>query len=232
MASTVELTGGAFQDISGNPLAYGYLLFSLSQDGQVNSTTQIAAGKVIKFLLDANGDIQTSPPQYIWPNDVITPSGTFYYVSAYTAEGQLVWGPNAQQVLSSPSPYPVGNWVPGNTNVISGNVVTYDIGVFIPGLYLANQVVLYLPIERTVQFSPAFSPSRAACVTNPTAQVVFTINKNGTQIGTLTVNTDGSTAFSGSGTTFYAGDIISIVAPSSPDVTLANLGVLLSGVVL
>jgi hypothetical protein len=121
MATTkVQLSGGAFQDVAGNPLANGFLLMRLSQDGQVNTSTEVCAGWVFKVLLDASGNVSSSPPQSVWPNDVISPSGTFYNVSAYSAEGQLVWGPNAQQVLSTPSPYNIGAWIPGSVNVQSG----------------------------------------------------------------------------------------------------------------
>lgn len=233
MASEVQLSGGAFQDPSGSPLANGYLLMQLSQDGQVNGNAEIAAGVEIKILLDEDGNVQSDPAQYVWPNDAISPSGTFYTVSAYTAEGQLVWGPNAQQVFSTPSPFDVSAWVPNETSLATGNVVTYDIGCFFPGLYAASQVVLLLPLERTVRFATNFAPSQAACGTNPTSDSVFTVNQNGTQVATITIATTGAATFSsGSGAVFNAGDVLTIVAPSSADPTLANVGILLSGVVV
>jgi hypothetical protein len=175
----------------------------------------------------------TSPAQYLWPNDVITPANTFYTVSAYTSAGQLVWGPNSQQVLSSPSPYNIGPWVPGTVNILEGNVTTYDVGVFFPGQYLASQVILLLPLERAVRFAIAFAPSVAACGVNPTVSNVFSINQNGTQVATLTIATNGVCTFASStGALFSAGDILTIIGPASPDATLANVGITLSGVVL
>lgn len=117
MATKNQLTGGAFQDVEGNALADGYLLMQLSQDSQVNTNTAISAGVVVKIPLDVNGNVITSPTYNVWPNDAMLPLNTYYRVSAYTAVGQLVWGPNAQQVLSTPSPYNVGGWVPGSVNV-------------------------------------------------------------------------------------------------------------------
>ena len=229
MSTKVQIIGGAFQDPSGNPLANGYLLFELSQDGLVNGSSQIAAGREIKVTLDANGNVVTSPAQYIWPNDVIIPINTFYTVSAYTSAGQLVWGPNSQQVLSSPNPFDITVWVPASVNLLQGNVTTYDIGVFFAGQYVANQVVLLLPVEREVQFSENFSPSVGACGANPTASSVFLIEKNGTQVATLTFSTGGVASFASPGTTFNAGDVLTIVGQPSPDATLANVGVILSG---
>lgn len=115
MASKNTLSGGGFQDALGNVVANGYMLFVLSQDAQVNGNTQIAAGHTVKINLDANGNIVTG--QTIWANDVLSPAGTFYNVSVYSAVGQLVWGPNAQQVLTSPSPFNVGAWVPAAINI-------------------------------------------------------------------------------------------------------------------
>ena len=232
-ATKVELSGGAFQDCAGNPLANGFLLFVLSQDGVVNGSEQIAAGRTIKILLDANGNIVTSPKQYIWPNDVITPANTFYTVSGYEASGQLVWGPNSQQVFSSPSPYNVSPWVPGGNNPLQGIVVLYDIGVFFAAQTTANQVMLLLPLERAVRFAPAFAPSVVACGIHPTATSTFVINKNGSPVGTITIATTGVATFTSvSGATFSIGDVLTIVGQATPDVTLANVGITLSGVVV
>ena len=233
MSTKVQITDGAFQDAAGNLLVNGCLLFVLSQDGLVNGTSQVAAGREIMVNLDASGNVSTSPAQYLWPNDVIVPVNTFYTVSAYTSKGQLVWGPNSQQVLSSPSPYNITVWVPSSVNLLEGNVTTYDIGLFFPGQYVANQTVLLLPIERAVRFAPAFAPSVAACGVHPTSSTVFSIKKNGTQVATLTFATDGTSVFASAvGAAFNVGDVLTIIGQAVPDATLANVGVTLSGVVV
>lgn len=113
MSTVNQISGGSFVDSEGNTLANGYLLFQLVTDETVNTSTQVCAGSTIKVPLDSSGNVVTSPTYSLWPNDVMTPSGSFYLVSAFTSKGQLVWGPNAQSVLSSPSPYNIGAWVPG-----------------------------------------------------------------------------------------------------------------------
>lgn len=115
MATKNQITGGAFQDSLGNLVANGYMTFELSQDVQVNSNTQIGAGRITTITLDASGNVAGT--QSVWPNDLLLPAGSFYLVSVYTAQGQLVWGPNAQQVLSTPSPFNIGAWVPASVNV-------------------------------------------------------------------------------------------------------------------
>lgn len=112
MSTTNQVTGGNWRDISGDPLANGHLTLMLSQDATANTDTQICAGYEVTIPLDSSGNIVTSPAYDVWPNDVLTPSNTFYQVSAYSANGELVWGPAYVRVLSTPSPFLVGVWVP------------------------------------------------------------------------------------------------------------------------
>jgi hypothetical protein len=230
VAIQLQLTGGAFQDPAGTPLANGRLIASLSQDGKVNDTSNLASGRDIVISLDQNGNISTSPAQYLWGNDSITPAGTFYTISGYTTQGQLVWGPNAVQIIDSGDGVTAQLLIPANTH--QGPIVTYDIGVFLPGQYAAFQLVLLLKLERTVNFATAFAPSRAVCNINPTSTRVFTIYKNSISVGTLTIDTAGHTTFScPTGVTFHADDVMSIVAPGTVDATLSDIGIVLSGTI-
>ena len=113
MSTVNQITGGAFNDALGNPLANGYLLFRLNQDAVANTNTQICSSTFIKVPLDSNGNVVTTTVYSLWPNDVLTPAGTFYKVEAYTNGGLLVWGPNAQSVLSTPSPFNLDAWIAG-----------------------------------------------------------------------------------------------------------------------
>lgn len=112
MSTTNQIIGGAFQDAEGNLLANGYLIFELNQNETVNGATLICPLRRITVTLDVNGNVPASTYS-LWPNDVITPNGSFYLVSGYTKQGQLVWGPLGQSVLSSPSPYNLDAWIPG-----------------------------------------------------------------------------------------------------------------------
>ena len=113
-ATTNNIVGGQFSDLEGSFLADGYLLFELSQDCIVNSTTMICAGFVIQVPLNASGSVASSP---LWPVDLITPIyptlPLFYMVTAYSAAGQKVWGPYSQSVKRIPSPFDLGTWIPG-----------------------------------------------------------------------------------------------------------------------
>lgn len=110
MAAPNQIVGGLFQDINGNPLANGSIVFELNQDSQVNGNVQICSGYKITVLLGSNGSV--AAPAFLWTNDLITPSGSFYMISAYTAAGQLIYGPSANRILSSPSPFDLGTLTP------------------------------------------------------------------------------------------------------------------------
>lgn len=120
MSSKVILAGGNFQSPEGDELANGYLHMVLSQDAQANQNTQVAGDRKLKIFLDGAGNIITAPAQSVWGNDVLFPTGTYYTVTAFTEEGQPVWGPNQVIVTSDSSEFDAGTWVPLPTNVISG----------------------------------------------------------------------------------------------------------------
>ena len=108
-----QLTGGNFEDFEGNALVSGYLTMVLDQDTQVNGNTQLCAGFTVTIPLDTTGNVvdTTSEKYYVWANNVMSPINNYYTVSAYAANGQLVWGPNVQQVTTDTA-FDVGTWVP------------------------------------------------------------------------------------------------------------------------
>ena len=78
-----------FQDPSGQPIDGGYVVFRLSVDISAAASTgpQVVAGRVTSATLDNNGSCTVS----LWPNDVMFPSGSDYFVEAFTAKGLPVW---------------------------------------------------------------------------------------------------------------------------------------------
>ncbi len=113
--STNTIIGGGFQNAEGSPLANGFLIMKLSGDEVAMSVGQIDAGTKIRVPLDSSGNVFGTVS--VWPNDVIQPVNSYYTVEAYNANGQLVWGPQYQRVLSSPSPFDIGTWIPNSLNV-------------------------------------------------------------------------------------------------------------------
>ena len=112
----LQLDGGGFQDVEGNPLANGFLFLQLSGPAfdTATGTIQICDRWVLRVPLDANGNIVGgSDATFVWANDQMTPTNTFYMAWAESETGQLSWGPNAVTITGS-SPFNVGNWVPIN----------------------------------------------------------------------------------------------------------------------
>ena len=74
-----------YQLADGTPLANGYLLVRLSQEGST-ADSQLS-NRSVTVPLDGSGQIITNS---FYPNNTIFPSGTYYIISAFTATGQLV----------------------------------------------------------------------------------------------------------------------------------------------
>lgn len=117
--ATVEITGGGFSDSEGNRLALGVVYFQLSADATDSATGEllICSGQRVSFPLDASGNVAAN--SFLWPNDLLVSNvsgvtDTFYWMSAEDENGQSVYGPNAFQILSSPSPFSLSALTPGN----------------------------------------------------------------------------------------------------------------------
>ena len=98
------------------------------------------------------------------------------------------------------------------------------------GIPTASQTVTVLATEAAI-LPIGLSSSSAKAGTAATASTVFTIKHNGTSVGTITFAISGTVGtFSFTGTVNVAiGDTLQVVAPASPDATLADINVLLEG---
>ncbi|MNT70298.1 hypothetical protein D3C72_2086640 [compost metagenome] len=107
----------------------------------------------------------------------------------------------------------------------------YDVGGTYNGAPAASAVLVRLPFPRQVIFPSGLTNSRGTAGTAATAQTDFDIQKNGSSVGTMRFAASSATAtfIMGSQTTFAAGDILRVVAPATPDATLADIGFSLAG---
>lgn len=119
-------------------------------------------------------------------------------------------------------------WVASATKV-----QPFDIGGYYPGIPTASVKVLRVPIARAVTFPANFANSVGTASANATGSTAFDIQKNGSSVGTITYGAGSSSAtFASSGgasVSFAAGDVLSIIAPATPDATLADVGIVLAG---
>jgi hypothetical protein len=109
----------------------------------------------------------------------------------------------------------------------------FDAAAFYPGIPTASAKVARIPIARAVTFAGNFAGSYFAASANATATTVFDVQKNGSSIGSVSIAAGGTTATftttSGTAKTFAAGDVLAVIAPATPDTTLADPGFVLAG---
>ena len=89
------------------------------------------------------------------------------------------------------------------------------------------QLVMIFTAVSNMSFPANFSGSYGSLGTNPTATATYTINLNGTSVGTISISTGGAFTFTsagGSPVSMVAGDRLTIVAQSVPDATLTDVG--------
>jgi hypothetical protein len=76
------------------------------------------------------------------------------------------------------------------------------------------------------------SGTRVSVGTNPAATFALDVQKNGSTIATISISTGGVatlTTVGGTAKSIVAGDVIKIVAPVTPDTTIANVGINIKG---
>lgn len=106
------------------------------------------------------------------------------------------------------------------------NSNTYDIGGSFVSVPNASQLLLIYPAPRVFNFLASMPGSQMVAKVAATAETVFSIKKNNVEFATATFAIAGTVAtfVAGASVSFAAGDILTLVAPGSPDATLANLG--------
>ncbi len=95
----------------------------------------------------------------------------------------------------------------------------------------ASQVIERYIFATPVTFPAGLAGSYGTAGTAATAAASFAIQKNGSTVGTMAFAAGATSAgfTMASATSFAGGDVLTIVAPASPDATLANLAWTLAG---
>jgi hypothetical protein len=130
-------------------------------------------------------------------------------------------------VISATVPtYTAGTGVSITNNVISATAPTipYDIASAILGKPAGAAVVMRFVAVRAFTIAAGATGSVAKAATVATASTTFSLQKNGTQFGTMVfaAGAAAGTFTVASTTSFAAGDIMTIVAPSSADATFGD----------
>jgi hypothetical protein len=124
------------------------------------------------------------------------------------------------------------------TNVVSGPGSTsgqvYDVAAMKAGEPGASEVILRFVAARAFRLPQNLTGSYAVAVVAADATTTFAIKKNGSDVGSFEFASaaDDATFTMASNTDFAAGDVLTIVAPASPDADLADIAVTLKGALL
>jgi hypothetical protein len=96
----VQITG-QFQDITGQPIANGYLEVKLSANAQASVGGNQLTLQTMRFPLDNNGNILN---MCLWANNTISPANTFYKVQGFTSAGLQFWKTPYKQMVIPKGP--------------------------------------------------------------------------------------------------------------------------------
>ncbi len=107
---------------------------------------------------------------------------------------------------------------------VTNQVKPYDFFTNTIGSPVANAAVARFVVGRNFTTPLNLVGSQAVAEVAATASTVFSVNKNGVQFATITYGIGSAFGiFSGTAESFIPGDKLTIVAPSTPDTTLASL---------
>ena len=102
-----------------------------------------------------------------------------------------------------------------------GGAAPYDIATSVFGRPAANEVILRMKAGRAFTISSIVA---TAGVAGTVGSTVFTVLKNGSNIGTITFAVSGTTGTSTvSDVSFAIGDVLTITAPETANATLADI---------
>ena len=117
--------------------------------------------------------------------------------------------------------------VPAHTYLIrgAGQASSSVVSGSFTGNPSANLILQSYVFAAPVTLPAGLSGSWGTATIAPTNPAIFGIQKNGAEIGTMkfAASASAATFTMGSPTDFNAGDVLTVVAPATPDATLANL---------
>jgi len=203
---------------SSNPLTFNYGVATGSQ-GTVsfttfNLTTLFAVTSFNGLTVIVNGVVQIPGLAYS-----VTAPTTVVFTESLLAATDIMF------IFGDLSPTPV---LPN----ILADALGYDIASFFVAKPGASDICIKFLATQAYHLPQNLTLSQAHAETAATASTVFDVKKNGSNVGTITFAAAGTVAtfVMASQTNFVAGDRLTVIAPASPDLTLANIGFNLHGI--
>ena len=106
-----------------------------------------------------------------------------------------------------------------------------DITAFKPGQPGSSELLIRVPIVRRTRLAVDLAGSQGSAGTAATAETDFDLQRNGTSLATMRFAAAAGTAsfIAAAETVLEPGDVLSVVAAATPDVTLADIGFTIAG---
>lgn len=110
-------------------------------------------------------------------------------------------------------------------------MATYGIVLFYPDKPQADELMLSHVLAQSIDFTAGLPTSQALAETAATAETVFSIQHEGSEVGIVTFAESGTvgTYAASADFTIAPGETFQILAPSTPDATLANIAFTITG---
>ena len=126
---------------------------------------------------------------------------------------------------------PAGQQLSWNGTTLVPVTEPFDVGLHLPDLSTAGALLAEIVLARPVDFPAASAGSTGYARIAATAETVLDVQKNGSNIGTVTFAAAGATpTFAlASPTSFAAGDRLGIVNEDPADATLAGVSLTFAG---
>lgn len=113
---------------------------------------------------------------------------------------------------------------------VPADVRAYDMMFSFAGVPTADKVMAQVILVRASTLAINSAGSRGVVGVNPTAPATILVKKNGATVVTISVTVGGVFSFANVGAiTFAAGDVVTLVAQTVPDATMADISVTLAG---
>jgi Putative phage tail protein len=156
--------------------------------------------------------IDQSVGRFPYPNTLIGQTIYLKFLSFNIVGGAL-------QNLSAVLPYTY------TTTGVGRASVSTTVSGSLSGTATANQILQRYVFARTVTFPVGLAGSQGTAGMAATASTTFDIQKNGASVGSMIFAASASSASFAMpvATTFMTGDVLTVVAPTTPDPTLANI---------
>lgn len=112
----------------------------------------------------------------------------------------------------------------------SGGAAAVSLGTYVAGKPLVSEKIIRYVVAEAVTFPMGLAGAQANAATAATADAVFSVHKNGSEFGTITIHPNGTfTAAAIFDAAFVPGDVLEVVAPAAVDSTLADISITLKG---